>query len=211
MFFRLQHGQITFQDQLFSICKRAAHTYMHKQPPHLPSCNGRIDKAHLKGYEYIYMAEDGGGDQDGEVWHHPPPLTMHGARTCSMSLLLYVHHTDTSQNRPPVISANLAARGSSAKRRNARDYLQALNIQADSIEQVVKISCPKTMFKQLKARDKACIAEHLRVVFFGVATNWKVDMQLHCNNSDNVYCATTCAGSFTGGEMLFPQLDLAFK
>jgi hypothetical protein len=80
------------------------------------------------------------------------------------------------------------------------------------IERVVKAFCPKAMFKQLKARAwKARIAEYLRGVFFGVASNWKVDMQLHCDDSDDIYCATTCAGSFTGGEMLFPQLDLAFK
>jgi hypothetical protein len=84
-----------------------------------------------------------------------------------MSSLLYVNHKPMLLRTSLRSSADLAAQGSSAKCRNVRDYLQALNIQANMIEQVVKVFCLKAMYKKLKAHAyKAGIADYLCGIFF---------------------------------------------
>ena len=47
-------------------------------------------------------------------------------------------------------------------------------------------------------------------IFLNRVTLWKLDARLHVDAND-AFCAISCGGNFTGGELLLPDLHLKFK
>ena len=103
---------------------------------------------------------------------------------------------------------NLGAQRSMATRR----YLQATEQQASYLDKILERLEP-SLWNRLKRTAKAgqWFQDTDQSCFLGLATIWKLQVDVHIDSKDFELCVMTCGGNFTGGRLYLPDLDLCLE
>lgn len=165
-----------------------------------------LQNAVALGYDAVEIA---GVRHDVQAWHElghevDPKFSFHPSNT----MFIVAHIT---QHDSPLPSKDL--RGISTRRAQAaRAYVNAMQPMTKMINMLVEEFFPKDYLK-LKSTERAgrWVTEANEGCFLGLATVWKLQVDAHIDSKDYEICAITCGGSFNGGHLHLPDLNVSFR
>jgi hypothetical protein len=91
-------------------------------------------------------------------------------------------------------------------------YVSKMSVHTDIVDAMMGVFLPPAEYANLKKLClKACLSGNHCGLFLALATNCKLNLIPHCNLKDTDFCCTIAGGHLVGGEMLFPQIDMALQ
>jgi hypothetical protein len=108
-----------------------------------------------------------------------------------------------------VPSADLLGKASANRALSARSYLSANAQQAKYLDMLLSTFAPKE-HRQLKQSAMAgrWYTEQTEGCTLGLATVWKLQVDLHLDTADWELCMIVCGGNFSGGNLYLPDLNI---
>jgi hypothetical protein len=116
------------------------------------------------------------------------------------------------QKDDPLPSVDLRGKASAEAARNARAYIAATAPQQKYLDMVLEKYAPleHAALKKSAAAGR-WYTESEEGCTLGLATVWKLQVDVHLDCDDYELCMIVCAGNFRGGHLYLPDLDLCLK
>ena len=96
--------------------------------------------------------------------------------------------------------------------KKSRRYLLATEPYSSYLNQLVRHLAPDEWFHLQRSYTKGQWYQDVEEsCFLGLATIWKLQVDVHIDQGDYELSVITCAGSFTGGGLYLPDLGLHLR